>query len=159
MQYYRCPAKSGIGSRLNMNPTILYLSHLASQMMPIEVQAHTLKKTCRSISALTVIDRRFLAEEASTSPQTLLKLSRDKDPEVRLSAGEHPNMPYVGLRELVQDPCIDVRFGLAGNHNIPISILSMLTQDENPYVEDRAKRSLDRLQNGKLAVSACVKQI
>ena len=129
-----------------MNPVSFYLSHLAKdeQYDEKQMQIDEVKNLHQQAFADSATERRRVAEHPATSPETLLKLSRDIDPEVRLSAGEHPKLPFFALKRLVKDPCLDVRFGLAENSNIPTSILVMLVKDENPYIEARARRSLDR---------------
>ena len=88
------------------------------------------------------VHRLWVSERPNTSSATLLILTTDKDPEVRLSAAEHPEVPYFALKSLVNDPSSDVRFGLAENTHVPVSILESLIEDDNPYVADRAARTL-----------------
>ncbi len=132
--------------RLSMNPASFYLSRLEKER-PNYKQEPTddVKRLCQLALTGSTMVRLRAAEQPSVSAGTLLKLSQDKNPEVRLSAAEHPNMPYLGLQRLIQDPCLDVRLGIAANPNMPISILEMLMKDENPYIKDRARRSIDRL--------------
>jgi hypothetical protein len=49
------------------------------------------------------------------------------------------------LWALAQDPCCDVRFALAENHNIDCDILAALADDENPFVAWRARKTIKRL--------------
>lgn len=52
------------------------------------------------------------------------------------------------LWALAHDPCCDVRFALAENHNIDCEILAALANDENPYVAWRARKTIKRLTIG-----------
>jgi hypothetical protein len=45
---------------------------------------------------------------------------------------------------LALDESIDVRFQMAENHNLPDAILRILSEDENPYVAQRAAMTLGR---------------
>lgn len=52
------------------------------------------------------------------------------------------------LWALAHDPCCDVRFALAENHNIDCDILAALVDDENPFVAWRARKTIKRLTVG-----------
>ena len=131
--------------RLSMNPVSFYLSRLAKERPNYKQEPVDDVKGLRQLTLMgSTMVRLRAAEHPFVSTETLLELSRDRNPEVRLSAAEHPKLPYFALQRLVQDPCLDVRLGLAENPNLPISILEILVKDENPYIEDRARRSLDR---------------
>jgi hypothetical protein len=135
------------------NPVSFYLSLLAKER-PIyqQEQVKDVKRLDKVITIDSTATRHRLAENPSTDAETLLKLSQDTDPEVRLSAAEHLNLPYFALKRLVEDPCLDVRLGMAANPNLPISILEMLIKDENPYIQDRARRSIERLNSTRAKV-------
>ena len=138
--------KSSLEITLGIDPISFYLSKLVDNIQRGKKSKKASKtQNLVKLDPRSTIVRQKLAEGQTTSAATLLELCLDKNPEIRLSAAEHPNVPYFALKEMVKDPSPDVRFGLAGNHNIPISILETLIDDDNPYISDRAKRSLKRL--------------
>jgi hypothetical protein len=49
------------------------------------------------------------------------------------------------LNKLAFDENPDVRYEIAEDANTPFDLLRMMTEDENPYVAERAKRTLNRL--------------
>jgi hypothetical protein len=49
------------------------------------------------------------------------------------------------LNKLAFDENPDVRYEIAEDANTPFELLRMMTEDENPYVAERAKRTLKRL--------------
>ena len=46
---------------------------------------------------------------------------------------------------LANDEDADVRYALAENHNISRAVLNKLEGDSNPYVADRATKTLQRI--------------
>ncbi|MGD9685140.1 MAG: hypothetical protein AB7W16_28565 [Candidatus Obscuribacterales bacterium] len=85
------------------------------------------------------------AEHPNASPYTLSKLSRSGFREVRQAVAQSHNTPYSSQFDLSRDPDPDVRFALAENHRAFITILEILSDDENPYVSARAAKTIDRL--------------
>jgi hypothetical protein len=85
-----------------------------------------------------------LAESPEASPKTLAKLACNDDPHVRAAAADNAHTPYASMLALAEDPDVDVRFQLAENHNIPRDILKILSNDENPYIAERAQQTLQR---------------
>jgi hypothetical protein len=55
------------------------------------------------------------------------------------------------LRQLAKDFCLNVRYTLAEDHNLPHLLLKMLSRDDNPYVSVRAKQTLDRIKDERSA--------
>lgn len=92
--------------------------------------------------ALTLID---IACKFGSMRTTMSNLGLHESVEVRCAVAECSSTPPELLWKLSQDESPDVRYHLAGNHNISINVLFALTADENPYVADRAERTLDRL--------------
>jgi len=88
--------------------------------------------------------RRRVAENERTPVHVLLALAADPDPEVRLASALHPATPETVTFHLVRDECVDVRYALAEDCQVPAGVLLMLARDENPYVADRAMRTLSR---------------
>ena len=89
--------------------------------------------------------RRRVAENPRTPLEKLKELARDNSVEVRLSVAENPNTPGEILSMLGCDLSLDVRYGVAENPHMPEDILVELTRDDNPYVRERAVRTLERL--------------
>jgi hypothetical protein len=104
--------------------------------------AHRLRELLRSADLET---RLRLAENEASPPDVLEKLSQDNDPEVRASVANNPSITSTTLEKLSTDAHEDVRFSLASNPNLPIQILQNLSQDQNPYVGDRAHKTIDGL--------------
>lgn len=86
-----------------------------------------------------------LAGNPSTPQDTLERLCRHREADVRSSVADNPSATKQMLEELALDEHPDVRFALAENHNTPAHILYMLLDDENPYVAVRAEVTIDRL--------------
>ena len=74
-------------------------------------------------------------------------LALDSEPEVRLAVSENKCTTPYALGLLVKDDHVDVRYGVAENHQMPDEILLFLAMDENPYVRCRALKTLERLSN------------
>jgi hypothetical protein len=47
--------------------------------------------------------------------------------------------------KLARDPHPDVRFRVADSYTVPIAVLRVLTEDENPFVVHRAQLTLFRI--------------
>lgn len=84
-------------------------------------------------------------------PDSLLEaFSKHPEPAVRLmltcntavSSGLKPAI----LQVLLADTNPDIRYSLAENYNLPRETLAMLLDDENPYVCNRARKTLQRLE-------------
>jgi len=85
-----------------------------------------------------------IAESEQTSQFLLLELSRDSESEVRLAVADNPSTSDYVLKRLAADEDLDVRYGMASNPHLSPNILLSLTGDINPYVCDRAKRTIAR---------------
>lgn len=68
--------------------------------------------------------------------------------EIQIAVADHPDTTSDVLFQLAQDTNPDVRFAIAENHKADIEILQLLSQDDNPFVAARARKTLRRLQNG-----------
>jgi hypothetical protein len=86
-----------------------------------------------------------LAENESSPPDVLRKLAKDKDPEVRAGVANNPSATHTTLKKMALDPHDDVRFAMASNPHLPLEILEQFIEDQNPYVSDRAQKTLDGL--------------
>jgi hypothetical protein len=58
------------------------------------------------------------------------------------------------LLKLASDEHPDVRFRVAENPRVPITILSLLLDDENPFVNARARQTIDKLKEKALQSAA-----
>lgn len=97
--------------------------------------------------------RARVAENRNTPLRTLLRLATDVDVEVRQSILFNPSVTVSLLTHLAGDVHADVRYAVAENALIP-EVLQKLTKDENPYVADRAMRSLSRLRTAAVMSAA-----
>jgi hypothetical protein len=88
----------------------------------------------------------YIANHPATTPIVLHRLSQHKDVEVRMAVADHKNTHIITAMQLAWDDNPDLRFVLAENHQIDSGILDILAKDENPYVADRAQKTLLRLQ-------------
>ncbi len=103
--------------------------------------------SCDDLRALIRVEsarvRRRVAEN-SRCPEELLKiLASDRDQEVRIAVATNPVTPHWLVERLAADESIHVRFEMAEDPNLPGEIIEQLAQDENPYVSDRARRTLE----------------
>ncbi len=89
--------------------------------------------------------RRRVAENSMTPGAVLAFLSRDRDPDVRAAVGLNKNTPQHVLKRLILDLNVDLRYMLASSASLPEWALLLLKGDENPYVADRARRTIARI--------------
>ena len=88
--------------------------------------------------------RRRLAENPRTPEDVLIKLASDSDADVRCALAEHEHAPRMVLDKLVNDENVQVRYAVAGQYTLPLDLLELLSaSDENPYVRDHARRTLE----------------
>lgn len=85
-----------------------------------------------------------IERNALTSKALLRRLACSKNVEVRIAVCDHANSSLQILLKLASDENTDVRFALAENHNLDREILEKLTNDANPYVAQRALKTLMR---------------
>lgn len=88
----------------------------------------------------------LIAGNANCAPSLLNKLAKHPSAQVRIAAAENHHTSLETLWQLVKDEDADVRFGLAENHRIPEPILNALSEDENPYVACRARKTIERVE-------------
>lgn len=86
-----------------------------------------------------------VAADCTTPAHVLDELVQSEDPEVRIALADNPNTPIDMLLLLTHDESADVRYSLAENHNVPLEVLRELLEDDNPYVADRARRTISRI--------------
>ena len=106
--------------------------------------------TSQRLCLLAWHDDEMIRARAAENPQLpvhlLALLSQDDSVEVRISVADNPRAPIAILELLARDPNPDVRFAIAENAKILPDILGFLTLDDHPYVADRARKTLERLQ-------------
>ncbi|HEY9772787.1 MAG TPA: HEAT repeat domain-containing protein [Planktothrix sp.] len=90
------------------------------------------------------------AESKDTPARLLEQLALNEDVEVRIAVADNPNTPTDLVSALARDDSADVRYAIAENHNLSKDVLALLREDDNPYVADRARRTLERLDSGEL---------
>lgn len=88
------------------------------------------------------------AENPATRADTLSMLAESCNLEVRMAVAENENTLLETMMLLAQDESSDLRYQMAESHNIHYSVLKLLAKDPNPYVVDRAQRTLARLAGG-----------
>lgn len=103
------------------------------------------------IETMPVAIVRRIAEHPSLSEQALISLCEHHDGEVRVGVVDNCSTPRHIIERLVADQCIDVRYAIAANYDIDQDLLVRLLDDDNPYVVQRARQTLRRLD-----VSECV---
>jgi hypothetical protein len=86
--------------------------------------------------------RRRVAEHSNTPSVVLAQLSQDDHASVKLEAARNSAAPTEIALELAHDSDPTVRYGLAEDANISKEALGTLVMDENPYVSDRARKTL-----------------
>jgi len=92
--------------------------------------------------------RARVAENPATPELLLQDLSRDRNEEVRIAVGRNPATPLRVILQLAFDQHDDVRYSLAENASTHLIILLCLANDENPYVSDRALKTMQRIALG-----------
>lgn len=97
----------------------------------------------KSKSLLAQIERAKAFILAPT--QIIQQLATNLDPEFRMSIADNKHTTIEALNIISEDDNPDVRFALSENHNLDQSILQRLSCDSNPYVADRAQKTLLRI--------------
>jgi hypothetical protein len=82
----------------------------------------------------------------AVSPRFLLRrLSKTVKHHQKIEIADHINTSLEAHMLLANDEDADVRYALAENHNISRAVLNKLEGDSNPYVADRATKTLQRI--------------
>lgn len=87
-----------------------------------------------------------IASHASTSASVLNRLSKHSNVKVRMAVADNENTGINTSRLLAEDGNADLRYGMAENHHIDRSILEFLATDANPFVADRAQKTILRIE-------------
>jgi hypothetical protein len=96
----------------------------------------------------------FKFNQLSMEPNSLQELSltfkrlraMHFDRQERFDKGEERNTSVERLLRFIKTEDADFRFELAEDHHIHTDVLDALASDSNPYVADRAQRTLKRLE-------------
>ncbi len=99
-------------------------------------------KLWRELSTRTALR---LIDHPYTPGDVLLELAHHPDADVRAQVADNANTPLEAIMMLVKDESIDVRMSLAECYHLGVAVLELLLEDENPYVCDRAEKTLQRL--------------
>ena len=90
--------------------------------------------------------RRRVAENPAAGEHLLRLLYIDQSADVRIAVAENPSCPQDLIQHLVNDKNDDVRFAIAENPNVALEVLAALSEAENPFVSERAKRTISRIE-------------
>jgi len=82
-----------------------------------------------------------VAENRNTDSETLDLLAQHHSPDVRSAVAQNTNTPLSTALTLAADVSVDVRYAMAENPWTSIALLEILVEDENPYVQHRARRT------------------
>lgn len=86
-----------------------------------------------------------VAENCSTDCNTLDILSQHESSNVRSAVAQNASANMVTMDTLSVDSDCDVRYAMAENPWTSTKLLAVLAEDENPYVQNRARKTQDRL--------------
>lgn len=87
-----------------------------------------------------------VAENTSTDSRTLELLSKHESSQVRSAVAQNKNTLRSTVDSLAGDLSSDVRYAMAEDAGTSTTLLETLAGDDNPYVQERAKRTQSRLQ-------------
>ncbi len=108
-----------------------------------------LRQQVITMSTLTLTWRtpraKIAASHASTTASILQGLSKHHSLEVRMAVADNENTSANTSMQLAHDSNADLRYAMAENHHMHKSILDFLTKDINPFVADRAQKTILRL--------------
>ena len=85
--------------------------------------------------------RRSAARNPKTPAEVLSELANDRDWHVRINAARNPNTSAETLSELAKDKVSEVRRSAASNPNTPAETLAELANDEDWYVRRYAAKN------------------
>ena len=100
-----------------------------------------------------------VAENPRTPVSALEHLARSDSATVRSAVAENENVSPDILTILGADDDDDVRYQLAENPHLPEELLVALTEDQNPYVADRAEKTLNRIAGGTVIEGAFLRLV
>lgn len=83
--------------------------------------------------------------ESVRSEKAICELANDEHHEVRIALVDNIHTPEHVMLRLATDEHVDVRYAVADNASSPWTALLLLENDDNPYIADRARRTMARL--------------
>jgi hypothetical protein len=98
-----------------------------------------------------VIQKPAIAESIDEQSTTIDSMPSVQFSELQIAVADHPDTSADVLYELARNSNPDVRFAIAENHNADVELLRMLSEDDNPFVAARARKTLRRLTRGQCA--------
>jgi len=81
--------------------------------------------------------RAAVAANENTAPETLLLLAKDKSDDVRENVADNPNCPMEAMKILVKDKNYLTRSGLAMRDDLDDELRKILSKDEDRWVRER----------------------
>lgn len=113
------------------------------------LRAGSSETTIEELAQLAVSEhhkiRMRVAENLRTSPEILEYLANDKHTDVRLAVATNRTAPPEVILKLAHDDDATVRHGLAEDPDTARVVLWILSNDENPYVSCRARKTMQSL--------------
>ncbi len=94
---------------------------------------------------LGLMGAKYVASNAFTTASVLNRLSMHHNLQVRIAVADNENTSAFTSMQLAKDASADLRYAIAENHHVHRSILDFLTKDINPFVADRAQKTILRL--------------
>lgn len=118
------------------------IDNILIQLASCPETPHSILELLCLIAGSAVVER--VAENANASPELLDILSCHPCCEVRMAVADNQASSICTVWKLVDDRCLDIPFRLAESAHTPHEVLEWLTEFENPYISDRACRTLER---------------
>lgn len=100
----------------------------------------------RLASDLRASVRLRVAENINTPDDALEQLAADEDIDIRIAVAENPICPDWLRTALSKDDSATVRYAIAEDYHTSFDILETLVEDENPYVQHAARRTVARVE-------------
>jgi hypothetical protein len=82
-----------------------------------------------------------VAENINATPETLTLLARHESSDIRAAVAQNGHSFPSTVNALSDDPDCDVRYAMAENPWMSKDVLEKLSSDENPFVQNRARRT------------------
>ena len=86
-----------------------------------------------------------IAENSRTGHSMLTARSYQAVAEIRIATAGNPQTPVASIMLMIQDESADLRYSMAENHSLPREALSILADDDNPFVKFRAEKTILRI--------------
>jgi len=124
------------------------MNEILDTMIESSAERNTSDETHLSCHRADTYRRRWvlrIASDPNTPDVVLRRLAEEGDSAVQALVAENSNTPVDSIWRLAREPNSDIRYSLAENHAIAIEVLNLLADDENPYVAQRANKTLKRV--------------